>query len=424
MPVLLRALVLLAFTVLVVGGIVVSIAVRRVGRTHDLPLPVITRATIPSEIARGDRLFRTNCLDCHAGATGAPGPTGLIERRPIGARVMGAPSFLGEIWAPNLTAHPQAGIGAWTDGELARLLRNGVRRDGRYAGSMPRFGHLADDDAAALIGFLRSGDPLVAPDPHQVPRPGLGLAGTLALAFAAGVDVSGDAHVPMPPRAATADYGRYLASAVYGCVDCHTDGFSPTDQNLRSPNLLAGGLFLRTPRGEPIYSRNLTPHPVLGIAAWTAGDLARALTTGIGPKGLSLRPPMPVFRYLDTQEAEALFAYLRSIPPVERKTPGPERERPGPDMPLDRLFAALGCSLCHGDGAPHRDTLKRAAALPLAEIAASIRNPETRNPATQMPTYAAVVDEAMAARLAGWIQSTRGEVRSPSSPGKAAGKGP
>ena len=246
---------------------------------------------------------------------------------------MGAPQFLGEIWAPNLTADPQAGIGGWTDGQLARLLRNGLGREGRYAGTMPRFARLADQDVAALIGFLRSNDPLVAPSSNQVPRLGLGLAGTLALAFAAGVDTGGDAHVPMPPRGPTADYGRYLAATVYGCVDCHTDGFKTTDENLRSPVLLAGGLFLRTPRGDPVYSTNLTPDPETGIAAWSADDLARTLTTGIGRAGLPLRPPMPVFRYVDADESAALFAYLRSVPAVNRRTPGAPRERATPDAP-------------------------------------------------------------------------------------------
>ena len=64
---------------------------------------------------------------------------------------------MGEVWAPNLTAHPQAGIGAWSDGQLARLLRNGVGRDGRYAAGMPRFARLSNADVAALIGFLALG---------------------------------------------------------------------------------------------------------------------------------------------------------------------------------------------------------------------------------------------------------------------------
>jgi mono/diheme cytochrome c family protein len=415
MPILARAFVLIVFAMALVGGGLVGVARRRVGRTYDVRPVSIERATAPEEIERGGRLFRTNCLDCHAGAIAGTASADIAhtdrgpERRPIGGRVTGTPSFMGEIWAPNLTADPETGIGAWTDGEIARLLRNGIGRERRYAATMPRFARLADADIAALIGFLRSADPLVAPVRHSVPRPGLGVAGTLALAFAAGVDVRGEAHVPMPPRGRSAAYGRYLASAVYACVDCHTEGFTTTDDKLRSPVLLAGGQFHRTPNGETIYSTNLTSDPETGLTARTAAELERLLTTGIKKNGAASRPPMPVFRFIDADEAQALFAYLGSVPAVVRKTPGaPPADRPTGNAPPEVLFATLGCPICHGDRAPHRALLVQASVRPALEIAAAIRNPEARHPGSQMPTYASVLDEPTALRLANWIRATGG----------------
>jgi mono/diheme cytochrome c family protein len=397
MPLLVRALALVALVVLAAGGTVVGIAFRRVGRVHDLSPPPIARAVDPAEIARGGRLFRSACLGCHAGPDG---------ERPLGARVEGAPAALGEIWAPNLTADPAAGIGTFSDGDIARLLRNGLRHDGRYAAAMPRFGRLADQDVAALIGFLRSGDPLVAPSSERVPASRLGLAGTLILAYAAGVNVHGAQRIPMPPRGPTADYGRYLASAVYGCIDCHTDGYASTEEKLRSPDLLAGSFSLRTPRGEPIHAANLTPDPQHGTGAYTVEDLSRALLLGVGRGGLPLRPPMPVFRHADPGEVGALHAYLRSVPAVIRPAPGAPRERPTADTPPERLFAVLGCATCHGDGAPFRQLLVEAArTLSVAELAARTRNPELRRPGTQMPTYAPVLDEPTALRLAEWMKT-------------------
>jgi mono/diheme cytochrome c family protein len=417
MPVLARAFLLIVFFAAVAGGGLFAVASRRVGRIYDVPPSPIGRATASDEIARGGRLFRTNCLDCHAGSTGDAGlgtvtdTTGAVERRPIGGRVTGAPEFMGEIWAPNLTADRDTGIGAFADADIARLLRNGIRRDGRYAATMPRFGRLADADVAALIGFLRSTDPLLAAVSHLVPRPGLGVAGTLALAFAAGVDVRGEPHVAMPPRGPTAAYGRYLASAVYACVDCHTEGFTTTEEKLQSHALLAGGQFHRTPAGETIYSTNLTPDPETGLAVRTAAALARVLTTGVGDDGVVARPPMPVFRAIDNDETEALFAYLRSVPSVVRRNSGPPRERPAPDAAPERLFATLGCAVCHGDRGHQRALLRQAAGHPVADIAASMRHPERRHPQSQMPTYAAVLDEATALRLASWIRATGGGAR-------------
>jgi mono/diheme cytochrome c family protein len=406
MPLLGRALALLLSVVLVVGGTIVTIGVRRVRRTYDVPYPPITRALDPAEVARGGRLFRTACLGCHAGPEG---------ERPLGARVEGAPSFLGEIWAPDLTRGAEAGIEGWSDGELARLLRNGVGRDGHYAAAMPRFGRLADPEVAAIIGFLRSPDPLVAAAAGPaagVPRSRLSLVGLLVLAYSAGVDPEGEPRLPAPARAPTADYGRYLAGAVYACVDCHTEGYAPTREKLRAPNLLGGGLDLRNPRSEPIYSANLTRDPETGLPDLDAPGLARILTTGIGARGLPLRSPMPVFRFIDLDDPEhldvrALLAFLRSVPPLHRQSPGPARVPPPADAPADRLFAELGCAGCHGQGAPGAADLRRVArGTTLEAIADEIRHPEWRRPSSQMPTYAAILDADGARRLAAWIQAS------------------
>ena len=74
-----------------------------------------------------------------------------------------------------------------------------------------------------------------------------------------------------------------------------------------------------------------------------------------------------------------------------------------------RLFVTLGCTACHGEGAPHAAALKAAAATrTTGELASSIRHPEQQRPDTAMPTYAAAVDEGTALRLATWLKETGG----------------
>ena len=309
-----RAFALVVFLVLIAAAGLVGFAVHRVNKVFDLPPSPITRATAPDEVARGGRLLRTLCLDCHAGPGGA---------RPTGARVTSAPSFIGEVWAPNITADPQNGVGAWSDGELARLLRNGVRRDHYYAATMPRFGHLTDQDVAAIIGFMRSDAPMMAATPAAAPVPPskMALGGVMALAYAAGLDASGAPHVVQPARGPTADYGRYLAAYVYSCVDCHTVGLAPAAEKLKGPGPLSGGVALHAPGGGTVYSNNLTPDAETGLGSWSADDLLRALQTGIAKDGHKLRAPMPVFRDIDGTDATALYAFLRSVPASHSPTP-------------------------------------------------------------------------------------------------------
>src|SRR5204863_7946663 len=74
------------------------------------------------------------------------------------------PSKFGSAHSANITRDRETGIGAWTDGEIAYLLRTGVRRDGRYTPPwMVKLPNMADEDLKDVIAFLRSDDPLLRP---------------------------------------------------------------------------------------------------------------------------------------------------------------------------------------------------------------------------------------------------------------------
>ena len=107
----------------------------------------------PERVARGKRSVEMLCAGCHMdSATG-----GLT-----GKRMLDLPAQFGEAWSLNITAHPAKGIGGWTNGEIARLLRTGVGRDGRYTPPwMVKLPNLSDEDLRDIIAFLRSDDPLV-----------------------------------------------------------------------------------------------------------------------------------------------------------------------------------------------------------------------------------------------------------------------
>ena len=94
------------------------------------------------------------------------------------------------------------------------------------------------------------------------------------------------------------EYGKYL-TRVGGCMGCHGTH-------------LSGGHFAGPPDVPP--ASNLTP---TGIGTWSAAQFMLTLTKGVDPSGHELHPFMPwrTISQMTDQELEAIYDYLRSIPP-------------------------------------------------------------------------------------------------------------
>lgn len=275
-------------------------------RVHEIPLPRVTADRRAEAVARGAAIFHATCETCHRAPESA---------RAAGAPMHEAPPWIGRLHAANLTADATAGIARVPDASLARTVRHGVDRDGRWV-PMPAYA-LSDDDLAAVLGFLRSEDPLFSPDPRAAPRSELTTLGTLVL-FLSGTFTPPDAatEVTTPARAASAAYGRYLAESVYQCGDCHTPGFDR--DKVRGPEAYSGSAELKDPHGQTIYAANLTPDLDTGLGGWTRDRFARAVRAGVRGDGSSLSAPMPQFRAMDDLEIDALLAFLRSLPAVRQ----------------------------------------------------------------------------------------------------------
>jgi len=113
-----------------------------------------------------------------------------------------------------------------------------------------------------------------------------------------------------PPFAATPgqiERGRYLALAG-NCAGCHT---------ARGGAAYAGGRSIETPFGA-IYASNLTPEPDTGIGRWNAGHFWRAMHNGRSRDGRLLYPAFPYtsFTQVTREDSDALYAWLRTLPPV------------------------------------------------------------------------------------------------------------
>lgn len=128
----------------------------------------------------------------------------------------------------------------------------------------------------------------------------LSLLAVLACSAAPGAAADGDAR-----------RGQYLAQAA-GCVGCHTE-----DRKDAPP--FGGGRALKTPFGT-FYGPNITPDPKTGIGKWSEADFLRAMRHGERPDGENYFPsfPYPSFTRISDADLADLWAYLRSLKPVER----------------------------------------------------------------------------------------------------------
>ena len=269
-----------------------------------LPAPPATAAA--ATVARGEYIVRSVavCGHCHSG-----------EPKNADGVLSGGREFrdwrIGITRGSNLTPDPETGLGAWSEAEIVRALRNGQSRDGRLlAPVMPYewFYEMSDEDAFAVARYLKSLAPVRKPvrqSPNLLFR--IGRATLLRPKPAQ--------SSPAPSPGPSPEYGGYLAQHVGLCADCHT----PRKGLLAKPDRTR--LFAGTsdpPKGFPANPSNLTPDPETGIGRWTEEDFVRTMRTGVNPSGARLHPFMPwqELRRMSDDDLRAIYLYLRSIPAI------------------------------------------------------------------------------------------------------------
>lgn len=123
------------------------------------------------------------------------------------------------------------------------------------------------------------------------------------------VPISPSPDTPATP--AQLEQGRYLAT-LGNCQHCHTARGQPP---------FAGGRAMPTPFGT-VFSSNLTPSAE-GLGNWSAADFYRALHHGQSTDGRWLYPVFPLNNttQITREDSDALFAYLRTLPPAPQRRP-------------------------------------------------------------------------------------------------------
>ena len=257
--------------------VVYVVSERTLRRTYPVPHVALTLPTDPEAIAEGRRL--ATIRGCFAGCHGRAAEGAVLSNQPLIARLV----------APNLPAAARR----YNAGQLAAIIRYGLRPDGRSVVVMPSeaFAGLSDDDLARIVAFLRSLPDTPGPGPDITLGP-LGRLGFALGQFRTAAQLRAAAR-PLPAaRAPQAAQGRYLAQTI--CAHCH-------------------GTDLR---GES--NPEFTSPPLQVVAAYPPDAFTQLLRTGVALGGRRLGVMAVTAQrnlaLLSDAEIASLYTYLHALP--------------------------------------------------------------------------------------------------------------
>ena len=259
-----------------------------------------------------------HCFECHSEVDWET-PGGQPKPGKKGAGVEFARYGMPWLVAPNITPDPETGAGTWSDEQLARAIREGVGHYGRRLFPIMPYEHfreMSDEDLASVIVYLRSVEPVVNVLPQTI--------------VPADMKRALPAHQPMTEPVSQPDMfdpiarGKYLVE-LGSCGSCHTPTF-------------AGGQSFKGPWGN-VSSANITPD-ASGISYYDEALFIKTLRTGeVGARKLASIMPWGYFRNMSDDDLKAIFAYLRTLPPVRHR--------------IDNTETPTLCRICgrrHGHG--------------------------------------------------------------------------
>jgi len=287
----------------------------------------------PERVERGRYLANTviGCPDCHSSfdlerytlpaKSGTEGVGGFCFDKDNAG-------FPGKVCAQNITQDEETGLGRWTDGEIARAIREGVNREGAALFPMmpyPWLKYLSDEDTKSVVAYLRT----VTPIKNETEEGHIDFPVNLFIKFEPKPVTE---PVPQPDRKDTVAYGKYLATI--SCVECHT----PVDSTMHPlmDQLYTGGREFDLSKmlpGLKLVSANLTPDEETGIGQKSRENFIAQFKAFADPEYASMKVEsqhntlMPWVRYSKMTEEDlgAIYDYLRSLPsvrkPIERRLP-------------------------------------------------------------------------------------------------------
>jgi mono/diheme cytochrome c family protein len=273
----------------------------------------------PERVARGKYLVNhvTICFDCHSERTMAYGLPFKPGREGVGGFVWNNNlKFPGVLPAANITPDRETGLGSWTDGEIVRAMREGVDREGKALFPIMPYGHLrnmSDDDAYAIVAYLRTLKPLRYEEPEKKLDVPLNFIETF-------IPQPLEGPVPPPSKDDRLAYGKYLTS-IGMCAECHTPR-NDKDQPLEGMEF-AGGWEMHAP-SFAVTTANITPHPSTWMGKATKEEFigrfrsfaSLAAASAEAKDGKNTLMPWISYSGMSDEDLGAIYDYLKTVKPI------------------------------------------------------------------------------------------------------------
>jgi cytochrome c2 len=279
------------------------------------PTPAVLNLRVQPDSARverGAKIAALLCTECHSDTEG----------KLSGHIMLDLPKEFGQVASYNITQDKTHGIGAWTDGELYYFLRTGIRKDGSWAPPyMPKFPLMADEDLYAVIAWLRSDAPRLAPSSQEYPPNKPNFLIKLLSNTAFSPPPMPAQPIAMPDTTDKIALGRYVADGLCACFACHSADFKTMNylNPERSEGYYGGGNPMLNYDGQVVPTANITMDPETGIGNWTATQFRDAVRYNKKPSGQPLNYPMFPHTTLSDTEVDGIFAYLQTVPKIKNK---------------------------------------------------------------------------------------------------------
>lgn len=276
--------------------------------------PALQESDLPGhapDLANGELLFHAGgCASCH----GSPAGESLDGNRLGGGLPLDSP--VGRFHVPNISPHPQDGIGRWTPLEFVNAMQRGLAPDGsHYYPSFPysSYARMTVADLLDLRAYLATLPAVTGRQPdHDLLWP---YGFRWALGWWKRLYLDADPVIAVPADDARLVRGRYLVEGPGHCGECHTPRNFAWALDTR--RWLAGAPLME---GKGKASK-LSPTKD-GLAKWSESDVAYYLETGVDPEFDVVGGPMVAVQEnlarLSADDRAAIAAYLKALPAVSR----------------------------------------------------------------------------------------------------------